>query len=294
MEKIRVKSVLNKHKKRDSWFLEDYTLNPYLGCSMNCLYCYVQGSKYGERVGPHLAIKVNAPEILYRQLKNQARKRAYGVIALGSATDPYIKQEKDLGITRELLKIIYRFKFPLEIMTKSTLIERDIDILKKIDEKAILPSDLARTFGRGLIIAFSFSAMDPQVAKIFEPGAPPPEERLRTMKLLVDEGFRVGACLMPLLPFISDSKVQMDHMIRRVKEYGGDFILVSGLTLFGNKPTDCRIRYFNALKKHFPDVLLKTENMYHDTSFPSWRYQKRLSEIAGELCSKYNIKNRIC
>ena len=125
INEILVKSVLNKHKKRDNWFLENYTLNPYSGCSFNCIYCYIQGSKYGGDVSNNLSIKVNAPEILIKQLKRRAFKREYGIIAVGSSTDPYLAIEEKLGLTQELLQIIYRFKFPVHIITKSNLILRD-------------------------------------------------------------------------------------------------------------------------------------------------------------------------
>jgi DNA repair photolyase len=293
VEKIQVKSILNKHKVRDSWFLENYTLNPYIGCSFDCIYCYVQGSKYGEHVKSQLKVKANAPEVLYRQLKNRAKNREYGIIALGSATDPYLYLEKELKLTQELLRIIYRFHFPLNIMTKSSLILRDLDILKKIDKEARLPDDLQKKLGRGLIISFSFSTMSHKSAEIFEPAAPTPKERLDTMKKLADEGFKVGACLMPVLPFLSDTSEQLSYMIQSVKEHGGSFILVGGLTLFGDKPSDCRTRYYNALRGHFPDVFPKTEKLFGKSSYPTHRYQQDLAVRVKELCKEHRIKNRI-
>jgi DNA repair photolyase len=293
VEKIQVKSILNKHKVRDSWFLENYTLNPYLGCSFDCIYCYVHGSKYGEHITNHLKVKANAPEVLYRQLKNRAKNREYGIIALGSATDPYLYLEKELKLTQELLRIIYRFHFPLNIMTKSSLILRDVDILKKIDEKAHLPDELQKKLNRGVIISFSFSTMSHKLAEIFEPAAPTPKERLETMKSLADEGFKVGACLMPVLPFLSDTPEQLDYMIQSVKEHGGSFVLVGGLTLFGDKPSDCRTRYYNALREHYPAVLSKTEKLFGKSSYPSYKYQKNLAKMVEVLCKEYRIKNRI-
>lgn len=84
-----VKSVLNRKKKRDDWFLDDYTLNPYEGCSINCQYCYIRGSKYGLDMGETLSIKINGLSILDKQLALRARKNEHSIIALSSATDPY-------------------------------------------------------------------------------------------------------------------------------------------------------------------------------------------------------------
>lgn len=78
--KVAVKSILNNTKRRDPWCLNDYTINPYSGCSFNCLYCYIGGSKYGEHMEEKLSIKSNAPALLERQLKNRARKGQYGPI----------------------------------------------------------------------------------------------------------------------------------------------------------------------------------------------------------------------
>jgi len=219
INKIKSKSVLNKHKKRDSWFLEDYTLNPYLGCSFNCVYCYV--------------------------------------------------------------------------CTKSDLILRDIDILKKIDKSAKLPQDMDSSLGRGIIITFSFSTMDLELARIFEPSAPSPLKRLEVMNKLKKEGFLVGACLMPLLPFISDTPDQLETMISKVKNNGGDFILTGGMTLFGDKPTDCRVKYYSALEKHFPEVLQKTKLIFDKSDYPPFDYQSKISKLASDICAKYNIRTSI-
>src|SRR6186997_1693757 len=103
---IQVKSVLNRTKRRDPWFLDDYTINPYSGCSFNCTFCYIRGSKYGEHMEEKLAIKSNAVEVLDRQLYNRARKGQHGIIVLSSATDPYLQVEKDTLLTRRILERI--------------------------------------------------------------------------------------------------------------------------------------------------------------------------------------------
>src|ERR1700754_3032787 len=90
MKEIIVKSVLNKKKKRDSWFLDDYTLNPYQGCSFNCLYCYIRGSKYGVNMEEKVTIKKNALPLLDKQLAFRVKKNQYGIIAVASAIDPYM------------------------------------------------------------------------------------------------------------------------------------------------------------------------------------------------------------
>src|SRR5262250_2705991 len=101
---ITVKSVLNKTKRRDPWFLDDYTLNPYSGCSFNCLYCYIRGSKYGVHMEEKLALKSNAISLLEKALALRSRKNQYGIIVLSSSTDPYLPPEKTNLTTRRLLE----------------------------------------------------------------------------------------------------------------------------------------------------------------------------------------------
>ena len=196
-----VKSVLNKHKKRDSWFLTDYSVNPYEGCSCNCLYCYIRGSKYGENMAERLSAKSNALSVLDKQLRNRAAKSQYGFVALGSATDAYMPHEESLQLTQGMLKLLLRYSFPVFISTKRDLILRDIELLKQIDTAAILPHDLQARLKRGLILSVSISTMDERVSNMLEPGARTPLERLTIVKQLKAEGFIVGVNAIPILPF---------------------------------------------------------------------------------------------
>jgi len=220
VNEIRVKSILNKHKKRDDWFLDDYSINPYQGCSFNCVYCYTRGSKYGTHLAKTLSVKVNAPELLEKQLIRRARKGEHGIICIASQ-EAYLPIEKKLRMTRKLLGIILRYRFPVHVGTKSTLVVRDLDILREIDRNAILPEDLKHKLKRGVIISFSFSTLDEKLAKIFEPGAPKPRERLETMSKCKEEGFLVGANFIPVLPFLSDSDEQLEEMIKTAELWSG-------------------------------------------------------------------------
>jgi DNA repair photolyase len=288
-----VRSILNRHKKRDSWFLDDYSVNPYEGCGFNCTYCYVHGSKYGENLAEKIVIKKDTPSILDKQLANRAKKNEYGFIALGSATDAYMHLEEEICLTRELLGIILKRRFPVFISTKSTLITRDLDLLKQIDEKAALPEDLRLNPGRGVIIAFSISTTDEMVARQLEPGAPSPQKRLETLREFNDNGFLCGINAMPLLPFISDTDEEMEKIIAAAKQNGAHFILVAGLTLFGDDERDNKQLYLKFLRNNYPGLLEKYEKMYRSVYYPSWRYQQQVKKRADMLCEKYKIKNRI-
>jgi len=292
VRRIYAKTILNRHKKRDDWFLDDYSINPYQGCPFNCLYCYTRGSKYGLNLARTLSVKANAPELLERQLAARARKGQYGIIAIASQ-EAYPPAEKDLRMTRRLLKIIVRFRFPVMVATKSILIPRDLDVLGEIDRNAVLPQDLARDLRRGAIISFSFSTMDEKIARIFEPGAPPPKERLRAMAQCAKDGFLVGANLIPVLPFLSDSEELLEQMIRTAKEHGGSFALVGGLTLFGSGPSDCRTLYYRALEQHFPEVAQRCKALFGTSFAPPREYQEHLARMSETICAKHGIRSRI-
>lgn len=289
MREIRVKSVLNKHKKRDSWFLDDYSVNPYEGCSFNCTYCYIRGSKYVVNMEKALTVKVNAPEILWKQLRKRGKMKEYGFISLSSSTEPYMPIEQKLKLTRRLLQIILHHRFPVHVITKSTLILRDIDLLKEIDSKAVLPPDLTK-IGHGVIVSFSLSTIDGKLAKIFEPNAPTPEERLETLRKCREEGLFAGVAYIPVLPYLSDGEEELEEMVKTAKEYDASFILVGALTLFGNKPEDSRAMYYNVLQKHFPHLIQKYNQIFSDTSYPSKQYQEKLRAKTVKLCRKYRVK----
>jgi DNA repair photolyase len=293
VNEIKVKSILNKHKRRDDWFLDDYSINPYEGCSFNCIYCYIRGSKYGENMTKTLSAKVNSPELLEKQLQRRARKREFGIIALSTSTEPYMQIEEKLGLTRKLLGIILRYKFPVHVLTKSKLVLKDLGLLKEIDKNAILPADLRSKLKHGVIISFSISTLDEKLAKILEPGAPPPKERLETMEKCKEEGFLTGVCYIPVLPFISDTDEQLDKMIKTAKDYGADYVIVGALTLFGNEPADCKTLYYKFLERYFPELVPKYKSLFKIPFQPTREYQEKLQEMSTSICSKYNVKHRI-
>ena len=288
---IEVTSILNKTKKRDSWFLDDYTVNLYSSCSFNCLYCYIRGSKYGSNLEKTLSVKVNAIEILDRQLSNRAKKNQYGIIVMSSATDPYQKAEQKYQLTREALRVIAKHKFPVHILTKSDLVERDFDLLHQIDENAILPDDLK--LSRGVLLSYSFSTLDEKVAGIFESGATKPSLRLESLKKSVRQGFLSGVSLMPLLPFISDTTEQLDNLYTAFKDCKARYVLPATITLFGSGPADSKTLTLDAIATHYPELLKKYKGYFQNGSEMPRFYQEAFYKKMRELSLTYSLPNRI-
>lgn len=289
---IEVTSVLNKSKKRDSWFLSDYTFNAYSSCSFNCLFCYIRGSKYGSNLEQSLAVKTNAVERLDRQLFNRAKKGEYGIIVISSATDPYLRIEKKYELTREALKVVLKHQFPVHILTKSDLITRDYDLLHEIDQKAILPKGLKK-LKRGTIISFSFSTVMDEVSAIFEPGATKPSDRLEAVEKTVQEGFFAGISMMPLIPYISDTTEQLELIFSTMKEKKVAYVLPATITLFGNGKADSKVLMLNAVKKHYPHLLEKYDRFFQNTSEMPQYYRDAFYKKMTELCDQYQLKNSI-
>ncbi len=287
--KVYVKSILNRHKKRDSWFLDEYSVNPYYGCGFNCLYCYTKGSRYGGD-SPGVVAKINAPQLLRRQLRTRARRGEHDFIAISTSTEAYQQAEEKLKLTRKLLEIVQSYRFPVHILTKSTLVLRDLDVLEKIDEKAIIPEDLKDKLNRGVILNFSFSTLDERISKSLEPGAPTPEDRLKALEKCLQRGFYAGVSFIPVLPYISDTEEQIDAMIKTAAEYGANFVFVGSLTLFGDKPGDCKSLYYRFLEEHYPELIPEYKSLFGDSHQPPMEYQKKLAEKAKKFCEMYGVK----
>ncbi len=289
---IQVKSILNKHKKRDTWFLDDYSANFYSGCAFNCLYCYIRGSKYGEHLADNSSIKQNALEIFENQLKRRAKKNEYGFIVLSSITDPYLSIEEEYKLTRGALEIILKYKFPVHIITKSTLVERDFDLLLAIDKAAVLPEDLKK-LNRGCILTFSYSTLDNVTARIFEPGAPLPDKRLLTQKKAVEYGLYTGVSLMPLLPFISDTTANLNHMFTTFKQANVYYVLPATIGLYGTEKYDSKQMVLKAIKKHYPELYERYLGYFSTRNELPHFYKQAFKRKMMELSTEYDLANSI-
>ena len=289
---ITVTSLLNKTKKRDPWFLDDYTINPYSGCAFNCLYCYIRGSKYGINMADKLSVKENALAILRRQLAARARKQQQGFVVLSSVTDAYLPIEEKEQLTRGILELLLEYQFPVHIITKSPLVLRDLDLLQRINESAILPPDMAQ-YQQKVFITFSFSTTDPVVGKQFEPGAPDPAVRLSAMQTCAAAGFMTGVSLMPLLPFITDVPEQLARMYAAFKEHGARYVFPASITLWGEDAADSKQLVLQAVQQYYPQHLINYQRLFtHNTGVPV-AYNNALQAAAAVEAARYTLPAQI-
>ena len=177
----RAKSILSKSGISGI----DYCINPYTGCTHGCKYCYATFMKrftgHMEAWGSFVDVKINAPEVLQRQLKNAAR----GNVMVSSVTDPYQTIENQFKLTRRCLEVLLAYQFPVSILTKSSLVLRDLDLIKKFKE---------------IEVGITITTDDDEIRKIFEPNAPSIESRIHALKELSQNGIKTYAFIGPLLP----------------------------------------------------------------------------------------------
>lgn len=279
------KSILRKHKKIDSWFISRYGMNLYRGCTHNCSYCDGRAEGYyvvGE-FGNEVTVKVNAPDILKRELDPKRKRKPLerGFILVGGGVgDSYQPVERKYKLTRKTLEIIYDYGFPVHMLTKSNLIKRDIDILKKINNQ------------NKAIVSFSFSSVDDAISSIMEPGVPTPSERLATLAYFKKEGITSGMFLLPVIPFITDMPEKIEETVKKAKQLGLDFIVFGGMTL---KPGKQKTHFLNILKKHYPDLIFQYEDLY---TWDKWgnakhEYYNSLNMVFNTVAKKYKMPRRI-
>lgn len=179
IKEIYAKSVLSKSQ------VYDYALNPYVGCSHACRYCYAVFMKrftgHWETWGSFVDVKINAPQLLAKEIM----KKRMGRVWVSGVCDPYQAAEKKYRLTRQCLEILLGNGWPVTIQTKSALVLRDSDILQKSEE---------------VEVGFSISTADEAMRKIFEPGASPIGERISALKSLHAEGIKTYAMIAPILP----------------------------------------------------------------------------------------------
>ena len=180
IKETQAKSILNKSQ------IFDYCVNPYTGCQVNCRYCYARlfmkrYSGHKDPWGEFVDVKINAPEVLRKQLQRAKR----GTVWISSVCDPYQPLEAKYELTRRCLKELLEKQFPVNIQTKSKLVLRDMDLLKDFKE---------------IEVGFTITTNDEKIARSFEPGAASVSDRMKALEKLHASGIRTFAFIGPLLP----------------------------------------------------------------------------------------------
>lgn len=231
-----VRSIISYNQSPDVPF--DRSVNPYQGCEHGCIYCYARPSHAYLDMSPGLdfetriVVKRNAAAQLRRELS--ARSYRCAVMAVGANTDAYQPLERRYGITRQLLEVLQAFRHPLAIVTKSALIERDIDILQQMARDR-----LAEVF-------VTVDTLDPALARRLDPRAAAPKRRLQVIETLVNAGIPTGVLVAPVIPALTDA--DMESIVQTAADLGAT---MAGYVLL-RLPREVEGLFEQWLQQHYP------------------------------------------
>ncbi|MES2358232.1 MAG: radical SAM protein [Gemmatimonadota bacterium] len=296
----RARSVLNAPEATGMNF---WSVNPYVGCAFGCTYCYARyAHRYVmeraadhdrledglsddfESMAPWLAferrifVKRDAPEILARALRTGG-ERYLGLIngdtiLIGSATDPYQPAERRFRVTRRILEVLAEHPgLNIVIISKSPLITRDVDLLRRIARHSRIH------------VQISLITVDRELARRIEPRSPTPDSRLRAIARLRDAGIETGVNCMPVLPGITDDPAALDELVRRVAEAGAVRIGACALRL----DRSARLRYLPFIEQEFPELAARYRASYSHGRNVGDKYREGLAEHFAVLRAKYGI-----
>jgi DNA repair photolyase len=278
LRSLKVRSVLNRSVSRRGLSFA-WSINPYRGCEFACRYCYARYTHEFMELQPEeferkIFIKENAAWLLEQELK---QVRPGEEIALGTATDPYQPSERRARVTESLLEVLARqHGLRIGVVTKSTLIERDIPLLQRIAER------------NTLVLHLTITTPNAALARLLEPRAPRPDLRFRTVARLRAAGLKTGILCSPLLPGITDTGKALDVMAKRAKAVDASFFSAQPLFL---KPCSKEI-YLGFVREHFPSLEPMYRQRFSDEAFVSKAYRSRIEALVKAVCSKHSLGRR--
>lgn len=271
MDFIPAKTIISGYKENDNWFGINYGMNIYKGCNHGCIYCDSRSECYHVENFDTVRAKENALDIIRRDLSSKRKK---GIVGTGAMSDPYNPYEKKYQLTRGALELIKKYGFGVQISTKSNLIVRDKDVLKEIAKE------------HPVMVSISITAADDGLSKKVEENVSCSSERFEAIRELSEAGIFVGILMMPILPFIEDSKENIENIIELGYKNGAKFIYPAfGVTLRQNQ----RDWYYNKLDEKFPGVKEKYIETYGNSYSCSSLNSKELWHIFKNKCDEYGM-----
>jgi DNA repair photolyase len=260
IREIKCKSILTKTRLPAC----DYVINPYVGCSFGCVYCY---SRFMKRFTGHrepwrqfVDIKINAPEILEKQIKHSKK----GMVFMSSTTDPYMGIEAKHKLTRKILEILSKHQFPVSVLTKSPLVLRDIDLFKKFKD---------------ITVGLTITTLDNAASKNFEPNTIPSTSRIKILKKLHDNKIKTYAHVGPILPFFTDPPKIFSMLNKTVDTMWLESLNTTGANWAGVE---------KVLKNKYPQLLPKYREIFFTKQ--KIQYVNELRKEISNLSKQHKIK----
>ena len=257
---VEVKSILQASKLPGA----KYVINPYSGCVHGCVYCYARFMKrftgHLEPWGTYLDARINAPEILRKQLSRR-KEPLRETVFLSSVTDLYQPPEAQFRLTRQILAVLLEYQIPISILTKSDLVLRDIDLLSQFEDCSV---------------GLSIQSTDDELARRLEPRATPPSRRLQALRTLREKGIDTYAFISPFLPGLSDLRSLLEALSGVVEEAGIEAINMRGGNWTGVE---------QMLRRYYPEKAAECERLSRDEN-----YWSNLEREARDLGKHFQIE----
>lgn len=277
MEYIEAKKIVMNNKRLNwDYMVYEYYMNIYWGCPHGCIYCYAR-SDYYDNIGnlggrfDCVRAKKNALEIIRNDLRSKVKK---GVVCMGGMSDPYNPEEKRYQLTRHSLELLHAFEFGACFLTKSALATRDTDILTDIKEHSPVS------------IGFSITCSDDTMCRKIEPNVSTTTERFQAIKHLSDNGIITGVFMDPLLPYITDTKENVQEMVKKAVCYGAKFIYLSTQVTMADGQ---REYFYREAEKNFPGISERYQNKFKTYYYCKSPVSRKLWDVFTQACAKEGI-----
>lgn len=270
------KSALNRVPE-ESRMPFRWTVNPYRGCTHSCHYCFARAYHayldlgIGADFESKIVVKTNVVETLRRELASP--KWGGETIAMGTATDPYQHPEGRYRLTRGIVSALADFRNPLSLLTKSTMVLRDLDEFTRLNSRA------------GVSVAMSVATLDESVWKVVEPGTPPPGRRLEALSQFAEAGIRTGVLVAPIMPGLTDDEAHLEAVLSACSEAGVGFATPIVLHV---RPS-IREHFMPWLEKAYPWLYPRYVELYGRRAYAPAAYSKAVGERFAQLRDRYGL-----
>lgn len=254
-----------------------WTVNPYRGCSHSCHYCFARAYHayldlgVGDDFSSKIVVKTNVAEVLRRELGSP--RWSGETVAMGTATDPYQHCEGRYRLTRDVVGTLADFGNPLSILTKSTLIVRDLDVFRRLGQVA------------GLTVSMSVATLDERVRRVVEPGTPPAAKRLEILARFSDAGIRTGVLVAPVLPGLTDNAEHLDEVLAACAAAG---VRWASAIVLHVRP-GIRDHFMPWMRRTYPWLYPRYVELYGRRAYAPRSYQTEVAERFARLRLRHGL-----
>jgi DNA repair photolyase len=273
---IQAKSIINRVPEA-SYVPFRWTINPYRGCSHACFYCFARNTHNyldldsGEDFNSKIVVKVNAAEKLRVELARRTWRGEH--IAMGTNVDPYQRAEGRYQLMRGILEALRDFANPFSILTKGSLILRDLDLLGEASERTDVGTNVSVGF------------VDRDLWRSLEPGTPSPQKRLEVCQKLNAAGVPCGVLMAPIIPYLTDSPAALEAGVKAIAESGATHVSPIVLHL----RTGARGWFMQWLGEHHPDLVSKYDRLYARGSYAPKAYQQGIYVQVQDFAERFGV-----